>query len=55
MKFYIKEWADETATLMTEMGYVQAYFSSISDAKTACYEWCFANHSEQKNEIKVYN
>ena len=55
MKFYIKEWVDETATLMTEMGYVLAYFSLISDAQTACDEWYFVNHGEQKHEVKIYN
>ena len=39
MKFFIKEWPDETASLMSENGSVIAYFPSIDDAIDVCHEW----------------
>ena len=53
MKFYIKEWDDETVTLMTEMGHVLAYFPSVYEALTACEEWYLVNDKEQKHDIKI--
>lgn len=35
MNFYIKEWPDNTATLMTERGHVVWIFSSIEEAREA--------------------
>ena len=35
MNFYIKEWPDNTATLMTERGQVVWIFSSIEEAEEA--------------------
>lgn len=35
MNFYIKEWPDNTATLMTERGQVIWIFSSIEEAEEA--------------------
>jgi len=53
MKFYIREWSDNTIVLMTETGHVLAYFSSIKDALTACSEWYDMNVSERKYEVTV--
>jgi len=39
MKFIIKEWPDQSATLMTEHGYTLATFDTLREAQTACEEW----------------
>jgi hypothetical protein len=39
MKVYIKEWANKTATLLTENGEVVWTFSSVSEARQACQDW----------------
>ncbi|MHB8534108.1 MAG: hypothetical protein ACYDBW_01525 [Sulfuricaulis sp.] len=39
MKFFIKSWPDETATLMTQTGRVIWTFSSMRDAIDGCAEW----------------
>ena len=36
MHVYIKEWADDTATLMTENGHVICVFPSIDEARQLC-------------------
>jgi hypothetical protein len=54
MKFYIREWNDQTVTLMTENGNVLGYFPSISDALTACDEWYMYNNNEPRHEVKVH-
>lgn len=54
MKFYIKEWDDNTVSLMTEMGHVLAYFPSIFDALNACEEWYMYNNNEPKHEVKLH-
>jgi hypothetical protein len=38
MHLYIKEWADDTATLMTESGHVLCVFPSIEEAQSSCLE-----------------
>ena len=35
MNFYIKEWPDDTATLMTERGHVIWIFPSVEEAEAA--------------------
>lgn len=35
MNFYIKEWPDDTATLMTEHGHVVWIFPSVEEAEAA--------------------
>lgn len=55
MKFVIRRWEDNAATLMTEMGHVLAYFPSLCEALTACEAWYFENSSEQRCEVKVLN
>ena len=49
MKFYIKEWHDNTATLMTGIGQVVCRFSSIEDAEAACLEWVAAKRNIDRN------
>lgn len=41
MNFYIKEWPDDTATLMTEHGHVVWIFPSVEEAEAAA-----RNHDE---------
>jgi hypothetical protein len=55
MKFYIKQCNESTITLMTEAGYVLAYFSSVYEALVACEEWYFANAKEYKYEVMIDN
>lgn len=53
MKFYIREWSEQTIVLMTDSGHVLSYFSSISDALNACADWYSAHKNEQKYEVFV--
>jgi len=53
MKFFIREWNEETIVLMTEMGHVLAYFSSTAEALKACDEWYKFNDAEKKQEVTV--
>ena len=39
MKFIIKEWPDQSATLMTGNGYSLATFNTPDEARQACEEW----------------
>ena len=43
MKFFIKRWPDDTATLMTESGQVIWTFSSMQEAIQGCTEWAGAH------------
>ena len=43
MKFFIKRWPDDTATLMTESGQVIWTFSSMQEAIRGCTEWVGAH------------
>jgi hypothetical protein len=38
MTLYIKEWTDDTATVMTENGHVLCIFPSLEEAQTSCLE-----------------
>lgn len=40
MQYYIKEWHDQTASLIAEDGYYLDTFASIDDAIDACIEAC---------------
>jgi len=53
MRFYIREWSDNTIVLMTETGHVLSYFSTINEALHACSEWYDVNVSEKKYEVTV--
>jgi hypothetical protein len=39
MEFYIREWDDGHATLMTEQGHVLWTFGCVEEAQSACHEW----------------
>jgi len=39
MNFYIKEWANKTATLMTDMGQVLWTFPNAEEAYKVCEEY----------------
>jgi len=39
MEFYIKEWEDKTASLITRDGHRLWTFASVESALTACREW----------------
>jgi hypothetical protein len=39
MRFYLKEWPDDTVTLMTESGRFLWTFDSVEDALTGLREW----------------
>lgn len=44
MKFFIRKWRDDTATLVTESGQVIRTFSSMQEATKRCTEeWTVAN------------
>lgn len=53
MKFIIKEWDNNTISLMTEAGNVLGYFPTIYSALSTCEEWYLANQKEPKHEIKI--
>jgi len=53
MRFYIREWSDNTIVLMTETGHVLSYFSTVNEALLACSEWYDVNVSEKKYEVTV--
>jgi hypothetical protein len=52
MKFIIKQWPDQSATLMTENGYALATFDSLSEARYACAEWD-RTHKERGYEVRT--
>ena len=39
MYFYIKEWSNKTATLMSDNGTVLWTFHSVEEAQAVCKEW----------------
>lgn len=54
MNFYIKEWPDDTATLMTERGRVVWIFPSVEEAAAAAQNWDeimqFKNGTSENNK-----
>jgi len=40
MRYYIKEWSDQTASLIAEDGYSLDTFQTIGDAIDACFYDC---------------
>ena len=52
MKFIIKKWPDQSATLMTENGYTLANFNTLDEAQSACEEWC-RMHNERSYEVMM--
>lgn len=55
MKFYIKQWSDQTVSLMTELGDVLAYFSSVQDAMQVCTAWNLFNEKDACHEILLHD
>ena len=53
MRFYIREWSENTIVLMTETGHVLSYFTSIAEALSVCDEWYRSNVKETKFEVMV--
>jgi len=53
MKFFIREWNENTIVLMTGDGHVLSYFPSISEALNACAEWYNCNEKETSYEVMV--
>jgi hypothetical protein len=50
MLFFIREWPNKTATLMTENGVVLWTFASVKEAENVCEEW----YRVQKDDVKYY-
>lgn len=53
MRFFIREWSEQTIVLMTDSGHVLSYFASVSEALDVCSEWYNSNNNEQKLEVMV--
>jgi len=53
MKFFIRQWSEDTIVLMTEMGHVLAYFSSVTEAINVCNDWYKHNAEERQQSITV--
>jgi len=53
MKFWIREWSENTVVLMTEAGHVLSYFRSINEALDACSQWYNSNAGELKYSVAV--
>ena len=52
MNFYIKEWPDNTATLMTEYGRVVWTFTSVEEAEEAAGNCDWARERQNRNPVK---
>jgi ABC-type multidrug transport system ATPase subunit len=50
MYFYIKEWPNKTATLMSDHGTVLWTFHNVEEAQEVCREW----YRVQEGEIRYY-
>ena len=53
MKFTVNQHHDTSVSLMTDMGYVLGYFTSIDEAIDTCNEWYLSNSRELKHDVKV--
>ena len=53
MVFYIKEWPDNTATLLGKDGAVLWTFSSVEEAQHVCQEW-YQVYKEDLNYDEVH-
>lgn len=53
MKFTVNQHHNTSVSLMTDMGYVLGYFTSIDEALDTCNEWYSSNSKEQQYDIKV--
>ena len=53
MKFTVNQHHDTSVSIMTDMGYVLGYFTSIDEALGICDEWYSTNTKEHKFDVKV--
>ncbi len=53
MKFYIKEWPDSSATLMTDTGNYLYTFNSLDVAKQVCKDWYHLNEPNDTINTEV--
>jgi hypothetical protein len=53
MRFFIKEWPDDTVTLMTEDGRVVWTFDSVEAAIAGCREWDGAPPTQRPARSRV--
>lgn len=53
MKFYVKTWDSDKATLMTEYGHVPGYYNSITEALNTCNEWYLLNTHETRQQVNI--
>jgi hypothetical protein len=55
MKFYIREWNEDTIVLMTEIGHILDYYSSTEEALKARDGWYKFNDAEKRQEVTIHN
>ena len=53
MKFTVNQHHNTSVSLITDMGYVLGYFTSIDEAIDTCNEWYSSNTKEHKHDVKV--
>ena len=53
MKFTVNQHHDTSVSIMTDMGYVLGYFSSVDEAIDICNEWYSTNSKEHKFDVKI--
>jgi hypothetical protein len=53
LTFYIKEWPDGTATLMTAQGHTLWTFHDVDAAKLACRDWYKLHESHVGNMTEL--
>ena len=53
MKFTVNQHHTTSVSLMTDMGYVLGYFTSIDEALDTCNEWYSSNAKEQKHDVEI--
>jgi hypothetical protein len=53
MNFFIKEWANKTATLMLGDGTVVWTFTSVEEARKVCSEW-YQRQGSGESEYRCY-
>ncbi len=51
MTFYIKEWPDNTATLLTDSGRVVWTFISVEEAADGCYDIAACEKHRQQSQV----
>ena len=54
MNFYIKEWPDNTASLLTDDGQTIWTFSSVDEAKSACEDLHLMNRQQTPRPYTIH-